>query len=79
VDDFRLAIGRSEKGVDWHEQKANLVILMISPVSPGSPQLHMELMKQIAVRLRETGLDGVMSAESPEELAAMLGLVLEGS
>lgn len=79
VDDFHLSVGRSEKGVDWHEQKVNLVILMISPVSPGGPQQHMELMKHLASRLRETGLEGVMKAGSPEELVALLGFELEGS
>ena len=77
VDDFHLAIGRSEKGIDWHEQKVNLVILMISPVTPGSPQIHMELMKHLAMAIRDNGLKGLMGAGSAEDLVDLLGFELE--
>ncbi|MBN1433586.1 PTS sugar transporter subunit IIA [Candidatus Fermentibacterales bacterium] len=77
VDDFQIAVGRSVKGVEWHGQKVNVVILMISPVTPGGPQQHMELMKHIATRIRDSGLKGITGAGTPEKLAGVLGFELE--
>ena len=74
VDDFLIAVGRSSDGVGWPDEKVKIVILFISPVKPGGPQEHSELIKHFATSLRKGGAEKLFEAEGPEELAELLGL-----
>lgn len=74
VDDFLIAVGKSADGVAWPDEKVRIVILFISPVKPGGPEEHSELIRHFASRLRDGGAEKLFDAGGPSELADMLGL-----
>ncbi|MBD3369164.1 hypothetical protein GF402_02225 [Candidatus Fermentibacteria bacterium] len=76
VDDFEIVLGRSKKGVGWPEEKVELVILFISPVTPKSPEEHTQLIKQFADRIKDGGAEKIFAAEDCAELAELLDLDL---
>lgn len=76
VDDFEIVLGRSKKGVGWPEEKVELVILFISPVTPKSPEEHTQLIKQFADRIKDGGAKKIFAAEDCSELAELLDLEL---
>lgn len=79
VDDFLIAVGKSDDGVGWPDEKVRIVILFISPVKPGGPQEHSELIRHFASRLRDGGAKKLFEAAGPEDLADLLGLEILGS
>lgn len=79
VDDFKIVVGRSPRGIPWPEDNVSLVILFITPVKPSGPSEHMELIKHLAQSLRSGGADKILSAESPSEVASLLKFSYEGN
>lgn len=75
VDKLSIAVGRSQQGILWPEEKVHTVILFISPVKPSSPEEHAAFLSHIARRIKKSG-DGIASAESAEKLLALLGFQL---
>jgi mannitol/fructose-specific phosphotransferase system IIA component (Ntr-type) len=78
VDDFMIALGRSEKGIPWPEKQAMVVILFMTPVKPSGPAEHMELIKHLAQTLRSGGAENILAAKSPEEAASIFKFDYEG-
>lgn len=79
VDDFMIALGRSEKGIPWPEEPVTVIILFITPVRPAGPSEHMELIKHLAKTLRSGGAEKLLSAESAAEGASILKFDYEGN
>lgn len=71
VDQLAIAVGRSEKGIPWPEEKVHTVILFISPVKPNGPEEHAAFLSHIADRLRNSG-DELAAAGSMERLFELL-------
>ena len=71
VDQLAIAVGRSEKGIPWPEEKVNTIILFISPVKPNGPEEHSAFLSHIAGCLRKSG-DELASAGSIEKLFELL-------
>ncbi len=79
VDDFMIAIGKSEKGIPWPEEKVKVIILFITPVKPSGPDEHMKLIRHLAKLLRMDGAEKLLSADSPIEAASILKFTLQES
>lgn len=79
VDDFMIAIGKSEKGIPWPGKKVKVIILFITPVKPSGPEEHMKLIKHLAKLLRTDGAEKLLSADSPIEAASILKFTLQES
>jgi len=77
VDDFRIIIGRSKRGIPWPKKKVHMVILFITPVRPTGPSEHMELIKHLAKTLRSGGADELLDADSPAKAMSVLGFEYE--
>ncbi len=71
VDKLSIAVGRSEEGIPWPDEKVHTVILFISPVKPNSSEEHSSFLSHIAGRVRKSG-DEVASADSAEKLFDLL-------
>jgi len=78
VDEFKIIIGKSSKGIPWPSKKVKIVILFISPVKPSGPADHMELIKHLAKTLRGGGAEKILEAGSPSEAASVLKFSYEG-
>lgn len=72
VDQLSIAVGRSEKGIPWPQEKVNTVILFVSPVKPSGPEDHAAFLSHIAGRIKKSG-DELASAGSLEKLFELLG------
>lgn len=79
VDDFMIAIGRSEKGIPWPDETVSMIILFLTPVKPSGSREHMMLISQIAKSLRGDGANRLLSAGSPIEAASVLNFELRES
>jgi len=71
VDKLAIAVGRSEKGIQWPDEKVNTIILFISPVKPNGPEEHSAFLSHIASCIRKSG-DELVSAGSGDELFELL-------
>ncbi len=79
VDDFMIAVGKSEKGIPWPGKKVKIIILFITPVKPSGPEEHMKLIKHLAKLLRTDGAEKLLKADSPIEAASILHFTLQES
>lgn len=66
-----IAIGTSQKGIQYHENDKEPVHLVILILSPNySPVIHLQILAAAASLIKKAGpmIDAILSAETPEEL-----------
>jgi mannitol/fructose-specific phosphotransferase system IIA component (Ntr-type) len=76
MEDFVIVLGRSAEGIAWPSERANIVIMFISPVKPSGPQEHMDLIAHLATNMKQNSSEKLTGADSPARLAELLGLEL---
>jgi mannitol/fructose-specific phosphotransferase system IIA component (Ntr-type) len=72
VDKLTIAVGRSEAGIGWPENRIHTVILFVSPVRLNAPQDHTRFLSHIAGRIKKFG-DRIVAAGNQDELLDLLG------